>query len=69
MRKRALSLFLVFVLLLGIVPTSAFAAGSEEEALGEIQVYHDGRKMSYLSINGIVREQTFTYYNNVNEFG
>ena len=34
--KKLLSLFLVLVTLLGILPTAAFAADSEEEALGEV---------------------------------
>lgn len=39
MKKRLLSLFLVFVTLLGILPTAALAANTEEEALGEVDIY------------------------------
>lgn len=39
MKKRLLSLFLAFVTLLGILPTAALAANTEEEALGEVDIY------------------------------
>ena len=40
-----------------------------EEALGEVQIFHNGQEMAYLSINGRVREQTYTYYNYRSEDG
>lgn len=42
MKKRLLSLFLAFVTLLGILPTAALAANTEEEALGEVDIYNGG---------------------------
>ena len=69
MKKRILSLFLALIALLGILPTAAFAASSEEEALGSINIYNGGYKLSYLSINGRVREQNYTYYNYVDSNG
>ena len=68
-RKRIAALILTLLLALGLLPAAALAADSEEEALGEVQIYHDGTEMSYLSINGRVRTQVFTYYNYVNAKG
>lgn len=69
MKKRLLSVLLVLVMMLGLIPTTAFAASSEQEALGEIDIYNGGVKMSYLSINGRIREQIYTYYNHVTPSG
>ena len=69
MKKRIISLLLVLVTVLGMFPTAAFAASTEEEALGEVDIYNGGVEMSYLSINGRIREQIYTYYNYVNANG
>lgn len=45
--KKLLSLFLVLVTLLGILPTAAFAAASEEEALGEVNIYNGEYELGY----------------------
>ena len=63
MKKRILSMLLVLVLALALFPTAAFAASSEEEALGEINIFDGGTELSYLSINGRVRDLIYTYYN------
>ena len=63
MKKRILSMLLVLVLALALFPTTAFAASSEEEALGEINIFDGGTELSYLSINGRVRDLIYTYYN------
>ena len=55
MKRRILALILALVTVLGMLPT-ALAASSEEEALGEVSIYHNGVKVDYLSINGRVRE-------------
>ena len=60
--KKLLSLFLACILLLGILPTSAFAAGSVEEALGEVNIYNGDYELGYLSINGAVKKQKYTYF-------
>ena len=60
--KKLLSLFLACILLLGILPTSVFAADSEEEALGEVNIYNGDYELGYLSINGAVKKQTYTYF-------
>ena len=69
MKKRIISMLLLVVMLLGMLPTAAFAADSVEEALGEIDIYNGGVRMSYLSINGINRELIYTYYNYIDRNG
>lgn len=61
--KRLLSLFLALVLTLGMLPMGTLAASSEEEALGEINIYNGNYELGYLSINGAVQKQKYTYYN------
>ena len=60
MKTRILSLFLALIALLGVLPTAASAASSEQEALGEINIFNGGYKLAYLSINGRVREHKYT---------
>ena len=60
--KKLLSLLLVVVTLLGILPASAFAADSVEAALGEVDIYNGGYELGYLSINGAVKKQDYTYF-------
>ena len=69
MKKRLLSLFLAFVTLLGILPTAALAANTEEEALGEVDIYNGGYELSYLTINGRIRTQDYTYFDYVDAKG
>ena len=69
MRKRLLALLLCVVTVLGLFAAPASAASSEEEALGEIDIYSGGTKMTYLSINGRNRELVYTYYNYVDSTG
>ena len=69
MKKRIISLLLVLITVLGMFPTAAFAAATEEEALGEVDIYNSGYELSYLSINGRIRTQIYTYYNYVNSKG
>lgn len=66
MNKRIISLLLAFVIILGILPAGslpAFAASTEEEALGEVDIFNGDHEIAYLSINGSVRKQKYTYYN------
>lgn len=69
MKKRIISMLLVLITVLGMFPTAAFAAATEEEALGEVDIYNSGYELSYLSINGRIRTQIYTYYNYVNSKG
>ena len=69
MKKRLIALLLVLVTVLGMLPATALAASSEEEALGEVNIYNGGQKLAYLSINGRIREQIYTYFNYVDSQG
>ena len=69
MKKRLIALLLILVTVLGMLPATALAASSEEEALGEVNIYNGGQKLSYLSINGRVRELIYTYFNYVDSNG
>lgn len=69
MKKRLIALLLVLVTVLGMLPATALAASSEEEALGEVNIHNGGQKLAYLSINGRIREQIYTYFNYVDSQG
>ena len=69
MKKRLSSMLLVLVMMLGMLPATALAASNEAEALGEVSIYNGGQKLSYLSINGRVRELIYTYFNYMGENG
>ena len=69
MKKRMVSMLLALVMVLGMLPVTALAAGSEEEALGEVNIYNGEQKLSYLSINGRIRELIYTYFNHVDANG
>ena len=69
MKKRLVSMLLALVMVLGILPVTVLAAGSEEEALGEVNIYNGEQKLSYLSINGRIRELIYTYFNHVDANG
>lgn len=69
MKKRVVSMLLALVMVLGMLPVTVLAAGSEEEALGEVNIYNGEQKLSYLSINGRIRELIYTYFNHVDANG
>ena len=69
MKKRMVSMLLALVMVLGMLPVTVLAAGSEEEALGEVNIYNGEQKLSYLSINGRIRELIYTYFNHVDANG
>lgn len=69
MKKRVVSMLLALVMVLGMLPVTALAASSEEEALGEVNIYNGEQKLSYLSINGRIRELIYTYFNHVDANG
>ena len=69
MKKRLVSMLLALVMVLGMLPVTVLAASSEEEALGEVNIYNGEQKLSYLSINGRIRELIYTYFNHVDANG
>ena len=64
MKKRLTALLLACVMVLGMIPFApvASAAATEQEALGEINIYNGGVDLDYLMINGKVKVQDYTYY-------
>ncbi|MEY8420401.1 SpaA isopeptide-forming pilin-related protein [Oscillospiraceae bacterium 44-5] len=62
MKKRMISLLLVLVTLLGILPVTSFAAPTLEEAMAEVDVYARNETLDWLTMNGSVKEQHYTYY-------
>lgn len=62
MIKRLISLLLALVVVLGLLPMSALAASTPEEALGEVDIYSGGYSMRYLAVNGRVQTQSYTYF-------
>lgn len=52
MKKRVVSMLLAVVMMLGMFPGTALAAGSVEEALGEVNIYNGEQKLSYLDDDG-----------------
>ena len=62
MEKQLLALFLALLTVLGILPTAAFAADSEEEAMAEVNIYNGGYALSYLAISGAAKTQEYTYF-------
>ena len=69
MKKRLITMLLALLVVMGLLPTAALAASTPEEALGEVQIFNSGYEMSYLSINGRIRTQIYTYYNYDNGSG
>ena len=62
MRKRLISMLSALILILGLLPGTAFAASTPEEALGEVDIYSGGYSMRYLAVNGRVQTQSYTYF-------
>ena len=60
--KKVISLLLTAVLIIGMLPLSAVAASTPEEALGELDIYSGGYSMNYLAVNGKVQTQSYTYF-------
>ena len=69
MTRRLLALVLCIATLLSLCTGFASAANTVEDALGEVDIYNGGYELSYLSINGRVRAQKYTYYNYINAAG
>ena len=50
--KRMISMILALALALSALPLAALAAGTPEEAMGEVNIYSGGYSMQYLAVNG-----------------
>ena len=60
--RKIVSLLLAVILALGLLPAGASAADSVEAALGEVNIYNGEYELAYLSINGTIRKQIYTYF-------
>ena len=56
--KKIISFMLTIILVVGMLPISAVAASTPEEALGEVNIYSGGYSMNYLAVNGKVQTQS-----------
>ena len=63
MKKRLLAALLVVATLLSLCTGLASAAGTVEDALGEVYIYNGDYSMNYLSMNGSPKSQNYTYFN------
>ena len=64
MRKRLIAILLCVSTMLSLCTGFASAASNTiGGALGEVNITNGGYKMSYLSMNGVVRSQSYTYFN------
>ena len=57
-----MTMLLAVLLLIGMLPTSALAAPTLEEAMREVSVYAKNKDLNWLTMNGTVRTQHYTYY-------
>ena len=69
MTRRLLALLLCIATILSLCTGFASAANTVEDALGEVDIYNGGYELAYLSINGRVQSQKYTYYNYINAAG
>ncbi len=60
--KRMISMIFALALALSALPLAALAAGTPEEAMGEVNIYSGGYSMQYLAVNGQVQTQSYTYF-------
>jgi len=67
--KRLITLLLVLATLFSMLTGVAQAASTEEEALGEVNIFNGGSKYSYLAMNGKIQTFIYTYFNYQNASG
>ena len=60
--KRLTSMILALAMLFSLFCPAAQAASTPEDALGEVDIYSGGYAMSYLTVNGKVQKQEYTYF-------
>lgn len=65
MSKRILSLFLALLTIVGMLALPASAAPTLEEAMREVNVYARNDDLNWLTMNGSIKTQHYTYYNYV----
>lgn len=63
MKKRIFSLFMALVTMLSFFTFPASAAPTLEEAMADVSVYAKDDELNWLTMNGSVKTQHYTYYN------
>ena len=63
MAKRILSLFLAILTLVGTFTLPASAAPTLDEAMAEVDIYARNDDLEWLTMNGSIKTQHYTYYN------
>ena len=63
MLRRLFSLLLAVLVLVGTFALPASAASTLEEAMAEVNVYAKNRDLNWLTMNGSIKTQHYTYYN------
>ena len=62
MKKRILSVLLAVLMFVGMIPMPmADAASTLEEAMADVSIYAKDATLNYLTMNGSVKEQHYTY--------
>ena len=62
MKKRILSLLLALMTALSLLAVPADAASTLEEAMAEVNIYGNKEPLTWLTMNGSVKTQYYTYY-------
>ena len=63
MTKRIISIFLTMVTLLGLLTVPVGAAPSLEETMKEVNIFARNKDLDWLTMNGSIKTQHYTYYN------
>ena len=63
MKKRFMAMLLTVAMVLGMMATPASAASSLQEAMSEVNIYARNADLVWLTMNGSVKTQWYTYYN------
>ncbi|MBQ9719273.1 MAG: Cys-Gln thioester bond-forming surface protein [Oscillospiraceae bacterium] len=62
MKKRILAMLLAIVTVFSMIPAPAHAASTLEEAMAEVIIYGNTEPLTWLTMNGSVKTQYYTYY-------
>ena len=63
MNKRIIALFLTVITVFGLLAVPASAASTLEEAMAEVNIYARNADLNWLTMNGSIKTQWYTYYN------
>ena len=63
MKKRIFSLLLAALTLFSVLAAPVSAASTLQEAMAEVNIYAKNTSLVWLTMNGAVKEQHYTYYN------